>query len=110
MSGSRLDKWLWFARFAKTRSLAAKLCSDGHVTVGGMAVLKPSHPVRVGDALTVRQGRMLRRITIRDLGLRRGPAAEARQLYLDVEPPRPLRALERDAWVPLIADDGAELG
>ncbi len=98
----RLDKWLWFARFAKTRSLAAKLCAAGHVRIGGASALKPHHPVRVGDALIVQQGRVLRRITVLALGERRGPPAEARLLYHEAEPPLSLRELEQAAWTPLI--------
>lgn len=102
MSGARLDKWLWFARFAKTRSLAAKLCAEGAVTVAGEPVLKPGHAVRVGDSIGVRQGRTLRQVTVRALGSRRGPPAEARLLYDEPAPPLSLRAAERAAWEPLI--------
>jgi ribosome-associated heat shock protein Hsp15 len=109
MTSLRLDKWLWFARFAKTRSLAAKLCADGCVTVCGAAVSKAGHPLRIGDVLTVRQGRVLRRITVLALGARRGPPAEARLLYDEREPPRALRELERQAWTPLIDDGQADV-
>jgi ribosome-associated heat shock protein Hsp15 len=104
MSGARLDKWLWFARFAKTRSLAAKLCAEGAVTVAGAVVLKPGHAVRVGDLIAVRQGRMLRQVTVRALGARRGPPAEARLLYDEPAPPVSLRAAEQAAWDPLIEE------
>jgi ribosome-associated heat shock protein Hsp15 len=107
MTGLRLDKWLWFARFAKTRSLAAKLCTSGAVTIGGAVVRKPGHLVRVGDVVTVRLGRVLRRVTVLGLGARRGAAAEARLLYDEPAPPLALRALEAAAWIPLI-EDGAE--
>jgi ribosome-associated heat shock protein Hsp15 len=100
MTGLRLDKWLWFARLAKT--LASKLCAAGGVTLGGAVVLKPGHFVRVGDALSVRQGRVLRRISVLGLGTRRGPPAEARALYAEPEPPIAVRALEAAQWVPLI--------
>jgi ribosome-associated heat shock protein Hsp15 len=104
MTGLRLDKWLWFARFAKTRSLAAKLCASGAVTIGGAAVQKPGHLVRVGDVLTLRLGRVLRCITVLALGARRGAAAEARLLYDEPAPPIKLRAAEAAAWNPLIED------
>lgn len=104
MNGLRVDKWLWFARFARTRSLAAKLCSSGQVTIGGAVVMQPSRPVRVGDAITVQHGRVLRRVTVRALGERRGPPAEAQRLYVETEPPQPLAALA--AWEPLIESDG----
>lgn len=83
----RLDKWLWFARFAKTRSLAARLVTDGHVRVNGRRAETAAKPVHLGDVLTVAaaHGTMLVRIV--DLGERRGPAPEARLLY--AEPPAP---------------------
>jgi ribosome-associated heat shock protein Hsp15 len=82
----RLDKWLWFARLAKTRSLAAKLCQDGKIAVGHTAAAKPHHPVRVGDAISF-DGPVRRRFIVRALGDRRGPAVEARLLYDEPEPP-----------------------
>jgi ribosome-associated heat shock protein Hsp15 len=102
MSAARLDKWLWFARFARTRSLAAKLCAEGAVSIAGAIVLKPGHGVRVGDMLAVRQGALLRQVTVRALGTRRGPPAEARLLYDEPTPPVSLRADERSRWEPLI--------
>jgi ribosome-associated heat shock protein Hsp15 len=104
MTGLRLDKWLWFARFARTRSLAARLCSDGAVAIGGATVLKPGHPVRVGDVLTVRQGRLQREIRVLALAERRGSPAEARLLYAEPTAPVPLTAVERAEWVPLIEE------
>jgi ribosome-associated heat shock protein Hsp15 len=100
----RIDKWLWFARMAKTRSLAARLCAAGLVSVGGSPVLKPHHPVRVGDPVTVAQGRVRRRLVVQALGVRRGPAAEARLLYLEPEPPLPLERTD-PAWTPLLDDE-----
>jgi ribosome-associated heat shock protein Hsp15 len=105
MTGQRLDKWLWFARLAKTRSLAARLCQEGSVTLAEGLAPKPNHPVRIGDTITLRQGRLQRHITILALGNRRGPAAEARLLYHERAPPTNLRAIEEEAWSPLL-DDG----
>lgn len=82
----RLDKWLWHARFFKTRTLAAKVCSAGHVRSGGSAITKAHHQVRVGDVLTFAQGRYIRVVRVLALSERRGPAAEARALYEDLEP------------------------
>ncbi len=110
MTGLRLDKWLWFARFARTRSLAARLCAGGLVTIGDAAVLKPSHAVRVGDAVTVRQGRVVRRVTVLALAERRGSPIEARLLYAEPEPPVRLADAERAAWVPLLDDGVNEAG
>jgi ribosome-associated heat shock protein Hsp15 len=107
MTALRLDKWLWFARLAKTRSLAAKLCAGGGVTIG-VVELKSGHPVRVGDHLVVRHGRTLRRVTVLNLGTRRGPPAEARLLYDELEPALSLRDIERAAWVPLIDERSNE--
>jgi ribosome-associated heat shock protein Hsp15 len=108
MTTLRLDKWLWFARLAKTRSLAAKLCGGGVVTVCGATVVKPGHLVRVGDVVTVEQGRILRRVTVLALGERRGPPAEARLLYVEPEPPRARRDIDRETWVPLFEESAHE--
>ncbi|MFZ5792311.1 MAG: RNA-binding S4 domain-containing protein [Pseudomonadota bacterium] len=90
----RLDKWLWFARFCKSRSLAAKLCASGHIRLSGEPgssahVAKPSQTVRPGDVLTFPLGRQVRVVRVLALGSRRGPAAEARALYEDLTPPQP---------------------
>lgn len=86
-SRQRLDKWLWFARFFKTRGLAAKLVSGGGVRVNGTRVAKPAVQVVPGDVLTFAQGRLIRVIRIDAPGSRRGPAPEARTLYTDLSPP-----------------------
>lgn len=83
----RLDKWLWFARFYKTRSLAAKLCASGGLRCGGVAVSKASATVKPGDVLTFPQGKHVRVIKVLALGARRGPAPEAQALYEDLAPP-----------------------
>lgn len=80
----RLDKWLWQARFFKTRTLAAKVVTGGHVRVNSTKVSKVSFGVSVGDTLTFLQGRDVRVVRIQDLGVRRGPAQEAQQLYADL--------------------------
>jgi len=87
----RLDKWLFFARFFKTRGLSAKLVTAGGVRVNGVRVSKPSASVGVGDTLTFAQGRAIRVVEVRDLGTRRGPAPEAQALYADHSPPVPPR-------------------
>jgi ribosome-associated heat shock protein Hsp15 len=83
----RLDKWLWQARFFKTRSLAARLISDGHVRLNGARVTKTAQAVAVGDVLTFAQARRIRVIQVAAIGTRRGPASEAQELYLDLSPP-----------------------
>ena len=96
----RLDKWLWFARFAKSRSLAAGLIKEGLVSLDGRAV-KPHYAVRAGDKLTLTRGSVEYRIEIVALGARRGPAAEARALYRAETSAH--AALE--SWKPLLAGD-----
>lgn len=81
----RLDKWLWQARFCKSRALAARLVSDGAVRVNAQRVVKPATAVRVGDGLSFAQGGRVRAVRIRALGVRRGPAVEAQALYDDLE-------------------------
>ncbi|MBI3458487.1 MAG: RNA-binding S4 domain-containing protein [Candidatus Rokubacteria bacterium] len=89
----RLDRWLWVARFYKSRSLAHAACEGGKVDVNGRAA-KPSRVLRVGDRVRLTLGEWRRELGVRALGERRGPAAEARALYEDLSPasPRPRRA------------------
>ena len=82
----RVDKWLWHARFFKTRTLAAKIVSGGHVRVNSDKISKPAHSIVVGDVLTFSQGNNIRVIEVLELGERRGPAPEAQTLYLDKSP------------------------
>ncbi len=81
----RVDKWLWQARFFKTRRLAAELAGSGRLRINREHVAKPAQPVRPGDVLTFPQGNCIRVIRIEALGRRRGPAPEARALYTDRE-------------------------
>ena len=76
----RLDKWVWAARFFKTRALAAEAVAGGRVEVGGHRV-KPGRDVRIGDVVRVRLGPYVHVVTVRALSGRRGPAAEAAKLY-----------------------------
>lgn len=86
-AGLRLDKWLWFARFCKTRTLAARLCGEGHVRIDGTPTRKPNATVRPGQVLTFVQRGQVRVIKVLALAERRGPASEARLLYEDLAPP-----------------------
>ncbi|HUC11279.1 MAG TPA: RNA-binding S4 domain-containing protein [Stellaceae bacterium] len=106
-SSRRLDQWLWFARLVKTRSLAARLCAAGAVTVNAVAIRKPNHMVRIGDAITAPQGAYRRSLRVRGLGWRRGPATEARLLYEEIAVPVRLTEL-RAAWEPLLIDQDPE--
>ena len=82
----RLDKWLWFARFLKTRAMAAALVSDGRVRLNGEPCAKPARAVGPGDTLTFPQGRCVRVVRVLAVGARRGPAPEAQALYEDLTP------------------------
>jgi ribosome-associated heat shock protein Hsp15 len=86
--GLRVDKWLWFARFFKSRTLAARHCAAGHVRINGTRVVKAHAPVVPGDVLIFATGSArIHVVRVLALGTRRGPAPEARTLYLDLEPP-----------------------
>ncbi|NBS47330.1 MAG: RNA-binding S4 domain-containing protein [Betaproteobacteria bacterium] len=80
MDKFRLDKWLWAARFYKTRSLACEEIDKGRVQVNG-ALAKASREVRVGDTIALRQGSMPRTVVVRGLSQVRGPAPVAQALY-----------------------------
>lgn len=80
----RLDKWLWYARFARTRSMAARLVTDGFVRLNGQRCENAAKGVAVGDVITVAAPHATVAIRVLDLGERRGPAIEARGLYEDV--------------------------
>ncbi|WP_193217565.1 RNA-binding S4 domain-containing protein [Roseobacter sp. TSBP12] len=86
----RLDKWLWYARFFKTRSLAAKIVTGGHVRVNSNKVSKAATTVGAGDVLTFAQGNHIRVVKLVACGTRRGPAPEAQALYEDLSPPVPM--------------------
>ncbi|OSM00415.1 RNA-binding S4 domain-containing protein [Magnetofaba australis] len=76
----RLDRWLWAARFFKTRPLATEAVTGGHVHVNGQRV-KPAKSLRVGDELEIQKGLLTFVVTVQDLSQQRGPASVAQQLY-----------------------------
>ena len=82
----RVDKYLWFARFFKTRSLATKRANGGRIRINGNKIKKSSDTVRIGDILTFAQGNEIRVIRVLNLGTRRGPAQEAQSLFEDLTP------------------------
>lgn len=90
-AGQRIDKWLWFTRVIKSRTLAADLVSAGKVRVNRNRVDKPSQLVKPGDVLTLALGSRVRILEVRAPGSRRGPAVEALTLYVDLTPPPPPR-------------------
>jgi ribosome-associated heat shock protein Hsp15 len=80
----RLDKWLWFARFAKSRTLAAKLVTSGFVRINGQRTDNAAKALSIGDVVTIALARTTLVVRVEGLGERRGPAPEARQLYVDL--------------------------
>ncbi|MFZ1107763.1 MAG: RNA-binding S4 domain-containing protein [Rhodomicrobium sp.] len=82
----RLDKWLWYARIVKSRSLAAKLIEDGCIRVNRQRVLKAATCVRSGDVLTANLHDRVRIIEILAIGQRRGPPSEAQTLFSELVP------------------------
>lgn len=83
----RLDKWLFFARVVKSRTLAGKLAASGRVRVNRDKATHAADPVRPGDVLTITLDRRILVYRVVDAGSRRGPAEEARTLYEDLSPP-----------------------
>ncbi len=91
----RLDRWLWAARFFKTRELATEAVEGGKVHLNGERV-KPAHPVRPGDQVEIRRGVEQFEIRVRGLADRRGPAPEAQQLYEETAASRQRREAEAE--------------
>ena len=87
METLRIDKWLWAARFYKTRSLACDEIGKGRVQVNGQ-VVKPARDVRPGDSIDIRQGPVTRTVIVRGLSHQRGPAPVAQQLFEETEASR----------------------
>jgi ribosome-associated heat shock protein Hsp15 len=85
----RIDKWLWYARFFKSRTLASRAVTAGRVRINSERVVKSHGSVKPGDVLTFPQGHDIRVVRVVDVGERRGPAPEARGLYEDLAPPEP---------------------
>jgi ribosome-associated heat shock protein Hsp15 len=88
----RLDRWLWFARIVKSRTSAAQLVANGKVRVNRMRVVKPSHPLREGDVLTIALRGEVRVLEVLAMGVRRGPPPEARLLYRMKDSENPSRS------------------
>jgi ribosome-associated heat shock protein Hsp15 len=90
MSGVRLDKWLWAARFFKTRSLASRACDLGRVKAGGQPV-KPAREMRIGDSLEIKTEGGVFAVEVLLLSEIRGPAPVAQTLYRETEESRAAR-------------------
>ena len=80
----RLDTWLWYARFYKSRSLAAKAIIGGKLRVNSNKIIKPASKVKINDVLTINHVNLVKIIKVLSLGARRGPASEAQKLYSDL--------------------------
>jgi ribosome-associated heat shock protein Hsp15 len=111
--GLRVDKFLWFARIVKTRSLAQALAQQGRLRIGGRVVDRAHAPVRPGDVLSFALRGQVRVIRVEQLPLRRGPPAEARLAYSEIEPPAPPAgtggaAAEAPASEPLTSEGGGD--
>lgn len=100
----RLDKWLWCARFYKTRSLATEEINKGRVMVNGQPA-KPARDLRCGDTVALRQGAVARTVQVRALSGARGPAPVAQQLY--EETPESIAAREKAAELRRLAPEPA---
>jgi ribosome-associated heat shock protein Hsp15 len=87
---TRVDKWLWAARFYKTRSLAAEAVAGGKIQVNGERV-KPAKPLQIGDEVRIRQGPFEHRVVVRELSSQRGPASRAIELYEETADSRAAR-------------------
>ena len=96
----RLDKWLWFARVVKTRALAARLVTAGHVRLNGARAAGPDKPVRPGDVLTIALERQVRILKVVAPGARRGPYEEARRLYQDLSADADSRGADKGDGAP----------
>ncbi|GAB1382218.1 MAG TPA: S4 domain-containing protein [Ottowia sp.] len=100
----RIDKWLWAARFYKTRALAVQEIERGRVQVAGSDV-KPARELKAGDVVTLRQGPVRREVVVRALSAQRGPAPVAQQLY--AETPASIAAREQAATARRLAPEPA---
>ena len=100
----RIDKWLWHARFARTRTAAQQLAVSGHVRINRQRVKAASRSVKPGDVLTLAIGRTVRVVTVLDIADRRGSADVAKTLYEDRTPPltlspKPIGRRDRNATI-----------
>jgi ribosome-associated heat shock protein Hsp15 len=103
-AGLRLDKWLWYARFFKTRALASKAISNGRFRLDGNLMSKPHRQAKSGQVLTFSQGTRIRVVRIKALGVRRGPASEAVLLYDDLAPVMPATENNKPAAAPVFEE------
>lgn len=100
----RIDKFLWFARIVKTRSLAQSLAEGGRLRLAGRIIDRAHCPVRVGDVLSFAVHGKVRVLKVEALPSRRGPPAEARALYMEIEEP----SRNREEPAPLTSQAGGD--
>ncbi len=106
-SGLRLDKWLWYARFFKSRSLATQFCNAGKLRADSVIVKKAHLSVRPGMVLTFSRGHQVRVVKVVALGKRRGPATEAQSLYEDLSPPVPNKKIDAEPEATFVREPGS---
>lgn len=94
----RIDKWLWYARFFKSRALASRMVQSGRLRINGDSISKPHRQVLPEMVLVFPQGEVIRTIKVLALATRRGPASEAQSLYEDLDPPE-ARTTKKDRLV-----------
>ena len=98
----RLDKWLWQARFFRSRALASRVCLSGKIRIDGVPVKKTHFNLRIGVVLTFPQARQIRVVRILGLGTRRGPAQEAQNLYEDMSDGIPIPKINGSNPLPVV--------
>ena len=96
----RIDKWLWYARFFKSRALASRMVASGRLRINGESVSKPHRQILPDMVLVFPQAETIRTIKVLALASRRGPAAEAQMLYEDLDPPQPKQASQKGLSIP----------
>lgn len=107
LPSQRLDRWLWFARFFKTRTLATNTVTTGKVRVNGERVSRAARAIKSGDVLTFPAGSEIRVIKVLGIGPRRGPAPEAQALYEDQTPREEKSASKTTKTGPEIREAGS---
>lgn len=92
MDRQRIDKWLWHARFVRTRTDAASLVESGHVRLNGQRCRTPGHAVRLGDVVTLALDRIVRVVEVAGFAERRGGSPEAKTTYSDLSGRHPTKS------------------
>ena len=103
----RMDKWLWYTRFFKSRTLAGTFCGSGKLRLNGQVIRKSNQTLKPDDVLTFPLNNYVRVVKVVTLGTRRGPALEAQGLYEDLDPPVPVKKEERIRSGTAVRDAGA---